>query len=73
VTLMVLDDPLDPYAGPDPSPEKASLAPQKPPLAEPPPRFTVLEGAERHVAFWLVILGIMGVLALVALVGFGPR
>jgi len=56
-----------PYLG-RPAPRRAA-----PPAPEPAPRFTVSEGAEQHVGFWLVVLGIVGMLAVIALIGLGPR
>jgi len=69
--LMILDD----FDVPDTRtvPDERPLAPPSAPPTQPTPRFTVSEGAGRHVGFWLVVLGIMAVLAAVALLGFGPR
>jgi hypothetical protein len=69
--LMILDD----FDLPDTrrTPDEKPSAPSPAPPTEPPLRFTVSEGAGRYVGLWLVILGIMGVLAGVALIGFGPR
>jgi len=78
--FFVLEDPL--ALGPTiepPLPRGATYprraAPRRaaPPAPEPAPRFTVSEGAEQHVGSWLVVLGIAGMLALIALIGFGPR
>jgi hypothetical protein len=62
---MLMEDPL---ALDDPQP-----AEKKEPPAPPPPQFAVSEGAERYFGFWIVVLGTMAFLALVALIGFGPR
>jgi hypothetical protein len=78
---FVLEDPMlagrkiDPPAVSRP-PATASRPPsarKHPPFAPELRRFAVSEGAEQHVGFWLVVLGIVGFLALVALIGFGPR
>ena len=60
--LMTFDDPL---GADDPQ------ALEEEPSAPRAPRFAVSEGAGKHVGFWLAVLGIMAILALVALFGFG--
>lgn len=70
--FMILEDPMAANES-LPRPEKKPSAPRALRPIEPPPRFAVSEGAERHVGFWLVVLGIMAVLAAIALIGFGPR
>jgi len=69
--LMILDD-FD-VADTRATPYERPSAPTPAPPTHSPPRFTVSEGAGRHVGFWLVVLGIMAFLAAVALLGFGPR
>jgi hypothetical protein len=72
--FFVMEDPMMPGEKIGPPPETRARE-MKRPLATParPARFSVSEGAEQYVGFWLVVLGIIGFLALVALIGFGPR
>jgi len=69
---FVLEDPMatgrkiDPPLAPGTREHKNASPPEC-------PRFAVSEGAEQYVGFWLVVLGIVGFLALIALIGFGPR
>ena len=70
--FMVMEDPLA-LDDPQPAPREKRYAPSPPRFTERPPRFAVSEGAGQHVGFWLVVFGIMAFLAVVALIGFGPR
>jgi hypothetical protein len=78
--FMILEDPLafdEPQAvqkrDPAPKPRTTPSTSRPQPPADPSPQFAVSEGAERHFGFWLVVLGIVAILALVALVGFSPH
>lgn len=68
---FVLEDPM--ASGHKIEPPLAPGTKQEAPPAGDSPRFSVSEGAEQYVGFWLVVLGVVGFLALIALVGFGPH
>lgn len=80
---FVLEDPMmagrriDPLPASDSRPPSAvsrrPSAKKDRPFAPELRRFAVSEGAEQHVGFWLVVLGIVWFLTLVALIGFGPH
>ena len=71
---FILEDPLLAGRKIDPPPvSRPPAAKKNPPFAPELRRFAVSQGAEQHFGFWLLVLGIVAVLALVALIGFGPR